>query len=518
MAKPAQSKVGAERARLFKQTVFNPIKGLTPAKLATALDAWDRGYIRDAALIWQKIMERDDQVKTCHPKRTRNVTGLDWDILTVDDSPAAAEHQAALKHFYNNLSAVNALEMNERGGLRLLLKHMMTAVGMRYACHEIVWNPGAPGGLTAEFRFLPLHFFENTTGSLRFLKSDFELTGVELDEFFGPGSWMVTTGEGLMQASSVAYMFKSMPLKAWVTYCEKFGIPGLHAKTSASQDSAEWTALVDAVQAFGEDLAIVTNEGASIETLELKSSGNQPHPALVERMDRALSRLWMGGDLATMSATGPSGTGSNAQTDDLEQLKADDAAMVTDTFQHYVDRQVIAQRYGPEVPPLAYFKLKLPARVDLTRELSIDDKLIAWGVPVGQADLRERYGRSEPAANDDLAKAPSVAAPAPFGQFRTVNERRRAINVASPFDTAALKELSQAQAATLRPLVARIEAILALPDDKIDGAIEALQRDLPRINREVLKDAQVQLAFEKILSAAFVSGATEAAQSQQSKP
>lgn len=506
-----QSKVSAERARLFKQTSFNPIRGLTPAKLASYLDVFDRGDLRPAVLTWQKIMERDDQVKTCHPKRTRNVTSLDWEILPIDDSAQAKRHKESLEAFYNNLTAYHGLNENERGGLRLLLKHMMTAVGLRYACHEIIWQPAAPGGFTAEFKFLPLQFFENTTGRLRFLRSDYEVSGVELDDHFGRFGWMVTSGEGIMEASSVAYIFKNLPLKAWLTYCEKFGVPGLHGKTSAAKDSAEWDALRDALTGFGEDLAIITNEGASITPIEAKGGANQPHPPLVDRMDRAISRLWLGGDLATMSKDNGA-VGSQPQGDDLAKLQEDDAAMVNDALQHYVDRAVIAMLYGEGTRPMAYFELKPPARKNIEREILIDRFLVDVGAPVGQKDLLERYGRAEPDAGDQLARPPA-AAPAPF--IRAANTRpRRAINESADrldqvYRDEALQTLTAAQAATLRPLVGRIAAIVALPDDKIEAALAALKADLPRINREILGDAQLQLAFEKILGAALVSGAAE---------
>lgn len=504
---PPESKVGAQRAQLFKATSFNPIRGLTPNKLSGYLDAFDRGFLREAALVWQKIMERDDQVKTCHPKRSRNVTALDWEILSIDDSPEAKKHKEALEAFYNNLTACNGLNENERGGLRLLIKLMMTAVGMRYACFEIVWAPDAPGGLTAEFKFLPLQFFENTTGRLRFLKSDFDPYGVPLDDFFGEYGWMIASGEGLMEASSVAYMFKNLPLKAWLTYCEKFGIPGLHGKTSAAKDSPEWDALVSAIGAFGEDLGIVTNDGASITPIELKAGASQPHPPLVERMDRAISRLWLGGDLATMSASG-SAVGSNPQSDDLQKLQEDDAAMITDSLQHYVDRAVISMLFGVE-KPMAYFKLKPPAKINVDREIKIDQFLIGAGAPIGRKDLLERYGRAEPDSGDQLATVPATVS-SPFSASNEI--RRRASNVAAAdvtFRAQSLKELSEAQAKSLRPLVDRLNAILTLPDDKVDAALQQLQSDLPRINREVLKDAQTQLAFEKILGAAVASGMAE---------
>ncbi len=500
-----QSKVGAQRAQLFKQTFANPIKGLTPARLIQYLDAFNRGELRQAVLLWQQILERDDQVRPCYGKRQRAVTSLNWEILPVDDSKEAEAHKEALEHFYNNLTAVDGLNLMERGGVRHLIRQMMSAVPLRYAMHEIVWQPAAPGGLTAEFKFLPLQFFENTTGKLRYLKADHDLYGADLDEHFGPGGWMCASGDGLMVASSIAYLFKvPAGLKAWVSFMEKFGMPPLHASTSAGKDTAEWDELKDALEGYGEDLALVTSEGTKIEALELKNGGQAPHPQLVERMDRAISRIWMGGDLATMSATGPSGTGSNPQSDDLVKLQEDDAAMITDTLQHYVDKQVVRQLFG-DVAPLAYFKLSPPARMDVDRERATDEFLISMGVPVGKKQLMARYNRTEPADTEELAQAPA-AAPSLFAPaVRAANERP-----ADTFRTEALKDLSEAQAKTLRPLVQRIEAILALPDDKVDDAIARLKADMVNIQGDILRDPAVAQAFEKILGTAFVQGATTA--------
>ena len=47
---------------------------------------------------------------------------------------------------YNHLTTTTALEENETGGLGLLIRQMMDAVGKRYAVHEIVWQPGGNPG------------------------------------------------------------------------------------------------------------------------------------------------------------------------------------------------------------------------------------------------------------------------------------------------------------------------------------------------------------------------------------
>lgn len=516
MAKNAQSKVGAQRAKLFKLLFANPVKGLTPAKLIQYLDAFNRGELRQAALLWQQILERDDQVGPCAEKRTRAVP-VTYQILPIDDSREAARHKAALEYFYNNLTAFDGLNEMERGGLRQLIKQMMTALGMRYAMHEIIWKPVAAGKLTADFKFLPLQFFENTTGRLRFLETDFAMVGKDLDEYFGEGGWMCNAGRGLMVASSIAYLFKvPAGLKAWVSFMEKFGQPPIHATTSAAKDSAEWDAIVDAVEGYGEDLAIVTDESTKIEALDVPNGGQAPHPPLVERMDRAISRIWMGGDLATMSATGPSGTGSNPQSDDLDKLREDDAAMVTDALQYYVDRQVIQQLFGDGVAPLAYFSLVVPKKKTTDESVKKIETASKFKVPLAVSYVRQELNLPEPKKGEELISEPAPATvpglPPPVSAANEQSPAELAREAA--FKASAIEQLTAAQRASLVPLVRRLEQIASLPDAEFDAALQQLKGELPQLYRTILADPAVADAWEQIYGAALVDGAASAARQQ----
>ena len=111
------------------------------------------------------------------------------------------------------MTVVNALDQNETGGFPLLVRQMMDAVGKYYAVHEIVWQPGEI--LTAELAFVRFGFSRIASGRLQFLK--IPLGGAN-GEPLEPGGWMITKGDGIMEACSIAYMFKNMPLKDWVSY------------------------------------------------------------------------------------------------------------------------------------------------------------------------------------------------------------------------------------------------------------------------------------------------------------
>ncbi len=241
---PKQSDlITPERIQFSLRARFNPLPSLTPQLLASYLDSFRLGFFRNTALTWDAMERRDYKLQAVAPKRKKAVSRHGWEILTLNDSPAAQQQKLALEYFYNHLTATTALEENETGGLALLIRQMMDAVGKRYAVHEIVWQPGAgtpspaagsfTPSLTATFRFCPLWWFEGTRGRLRFLSSEFAIYGDDM----APGGWLVTVGDGIMEACSVAYVFKHLPLRAWLNYSEKFGTPGILGQTDAALDS-----------------------------------------------------------------------------------------------------------------------------------------------------------------------------------------------------------------------------------------------------------------------------------------
>jgi phage gp29-like protein len=399
-----------ERVLTSIRARFNPIPSLTPLLLGNYLESFRLGFFRNIALAWDAMERRDYKLQAVAPKRKKAVARHGWDILTLDDSAAAQRQKLALEHFYNHLTAVNALEENETGGLALLIRQMMDAVGKRYAVHEIIWQPvaGAKGvassdgsfrpSLTATFRFCPLWWFEGTIGRLRFLPTEFAIYGVDME----PGGWLVTVGDGLMEACSVAYVFKSLPLRDWLRYTEKFGTPGVLGRTEASVDSPEWNDLSDAVAKFGQDWSVVCNKENNIELVETKTTtGEGPFAPLVEKMDRAITTLWRGGDLGTISSH--NATGASLQADEADILERDDAQMIGETLAAQVSR-IVLQYYFGDAPQLAYLKLRTSEKTETNLDLKVDQFLVQSGAPISVKDALERYGRPTPQPGEPLLK------------------------------------------------------------------------------------------------------------------
>jgi len=473
---------------------FNPLRNLTPTYLRQIHEEFAAGRIQSAARMWDAIERTDDVIAVASGKRKKSVSRHGWEIILDDDSPAAKRHAEKLQFFYDQLIATRADDRNVRGGLPMFIRQMMDAVGKKYAVHEMVMKP-VDGGLTAEMVFCPLWYFENSSGELRLLKNLGEMNGTELD----PGGWVIHTGDGIMEACSVAYMFKHLPLQDWLLYSEKFGLPIPKGKSTGSPGSPEWVAMEDAVAALGACEGVVISQGSDIESLEMGNASNLPYPAMVERMDRALASLWRGADLSTISKG--DGTGASLQGDETDLLEDDDAESISDTLNEQVDRFVILYTTG-DTTPKAWIRIKTGIREDVQGDLAVDKTLGELGWGQSAEDLEKRYGRA-----GLIPKPPtSTASQIPFANEAIKPETDALL-------ASARSVIAKAIAEDLMPVADRLAQII---DDTSDAdlfqTLEKFRTDeLPELAQKVLAGTAGADALEQSMAAALFNGIEQGA-------
>lgn len=204
------SEITDERILWEKRARYNPLLNLTPQKLRTANDAFKVGYLSQAALnLGGSRGIRRYYIYGRRPSGTKGVSRLSWNIVPLGaaDKKTAQRHADVLEDFYNNISWSSACDKHQIGGFSRLVEAMLDCVGKKYSVHEIIWKPiPQQRKLRAEFKFVPLYFFENTIGELRLLRSPMSITGDELKA----GKWLVTAAnKPLMKACSVYYLFSA---------------------------------------------------------------------------------------------------------------------------------------------------------------------------------------------------------------------------------------------------------------------------------------------------------------------
>ena len=464
----------------------NPLPELTPANLATYLDSFRRGYLRDTAILWDAMLQRDDRLASVSPKRCKSISRYGYRVTLADGvdakSPAAVRHVAAIQFALENLTAHDACDTSVTGGVAMLVRQMMAAVGFRYQVHELVWRK-MPGGLTLDATALPLWWFERTTGALRYLTADLAIEGVPLE----PAGWMITRGDGLMAATSVCYLLKRMALTDWAVYNGRVG-PGIHGKTPAQPGSDQWNALEDAVENFGMDLKMVTGDGVTITPIEVALRGTLPWPAMYDAMDKAISVIWRGGNLSTDSAGGPDQSGVTLQGAERDLLEQDDASMVSDAINDFIVAPLIRARFGEQ--PLAWVEWGTGARPDVKQTIEVDRFLVDAGFPLTVEDLAQRYDRPVPAPGQQTLVPRAAAVPAANSAlpFQVSGFRSQ---VSPPVSLPAVDATLAAREDAFAPWLARLNALSAQTFDTEPAFLDAVETLIRQIPAELATRANI---------------------------
>ena len=374
---------------------FNPLRGLTPDRLTNYLENYERGYLADAVWLFDRMIARDDLLPGLAEKRFTAPARRNWSIRKLEDSPKAQKHADELEYFYNNLTSTSAIDGDHLEGFSGLIEQMMSATANGWAVHETIWKP-EPDGISAEFRFVPLWFFERTTGKLRFTETLGSQNGKDLE----PGGWMVTRGPALMISSAVNYMFKSLPKKDWLAFCDKYAVTPVFGRTNAPKDSAEWDAMHDALVDFMTDFMAVVGGEDSFEFPDVPTGQLIPMKDLIELCDKRSMQLWRGGDLSTQSSDRDA-VGSERQSQEAEILEANDLRRIVTTLNKRIDSQVIKYTTGDE-RPLALLEMKIPEHRDIEGDLNTDRFFIEHGIPLPISEIYARYNRREPEKGEDI--------------------------------------------------------------------------------------------------------------------
>ena len=477
------------RAEISNRMRYNALYMLDPDVLVRHLSAFAAGDIAGLEHVIEDFENRDDKMKIGAFKMAAAVASKPWEVRIAkgeEDNERARLHKEVLTRFWNRIEVTDAFCRNRKGGVRLLVKQMMSAESRVYAVHDLVWNVRGDGELTATFTQIPAWCFENRTGELRYLREPGAYTG----EPMRAGEWLVTVGEGVGVTAAILAMSKRLSWNDWLLFSEKCGMPLILGNTGAKENSPAWNALLSAIAAIAPKTGILTDLNSKMQAVQIGgSSGQATYKDLVETVDRAISALYRGGDLATMSSTQGEGTGSDAQDGESELMDGDGCAMVSETLHNQIDRFVIRFTCG-DFEPLAGIVINPPAETtDIDREIKIDNHLAALGVKLSKADALQRYVRTEAESDDDALQTPpngpQNGLPSGFGGLP--NERTPATPLQTALQGVAKREEGSGRTTTPESGDAPQRAILEAFAKDTSKAAEAVKALLAEEDPEKLK-------------------------------
>ena len=328
---------------------------------------------------------RDDQVKTCRQQRELALIAKEWAVEPGDSSRKAKKAAERLE------ALLNRLEWDQK------TQKMLGAVLYGYSVAEVMWaTDGAEITIDdikvknrKRFGFLP-------SGELRLRTISNQMDG----EALPPGKfWAFSCGAddddepyglGLGHHLYWPVFFKKNGLKFWLTFLEKFGQPTAVGKYPAGASDPEKTRLLQALSAIQSSTAIRIPEGMAIELLEATRSGTADYTALYDRMNAAISKVYLGHSAGADSTAGKLGGEDNAGEVREDLIKAD-ADLICGSFNRTVARWLTYYNDGPDVaPPKVWRKTEPPE--DLQAAASKDKTLFDMGFKPTIKYITDTYG------------------------------------------------------------------------------------------------------------------------------
>lgn len=391
---------------------YSPLPSLDMDLLATQLNNFRIGDMRQIGKTWEVMMERDGELAVNSDKRKSDLSALGWQIVS-DGSPDGDRHAAALQYFYEHLNATEALEQDVAGGVDELIYQVGSALDYRYSIHEMLLrvDNAAAKEVTATFRHTPIWFFEARRGYLGYLKHIFDLYGTPCVQ----GEWLTAVNIGWMRPLCMAYAMKMFPLRDWLLFCTRYGSGFLEGITDAQPETEEWTAALESLQTLANDGAVLHNSGVSFKFLEQSARNALPFQPIVEMVNGLYAKCYRGVELATGSrgavpseTSGTAGArspvGASVQSSESGILQVRDCGWLTGTFNERIDRPVIRYLFNQE--PRAWFVLAPPVEDQTADDLATLQGLVPMGFKVMLKEVYKRFRWQVPEKGEPVLEGP----------------------------------------------------------------------------------------------------------------
>lgn len=380
--------------------------GLTPERLGTILrDAAEgnaRAYLTLAEEMEERYLHYASQLQT----RRLAIESVDF---TIEGDGVSSKIVDAVT------------ELLDDDGFKEARGHLPDGISKGYAVVEMMWEFERGRLRPVEYVDRDPRFFQLDRLTLRHLRLavDGSIEGEQLPEAkflrHMPRTKLgLPLRRGMARPAAWGYLIQQFTLQDWAAFSEVYGMPLRVGKYNASASAADKRTLLKAVASIANDAAAIIPQGMDIEFHEVNgANGAAVFSGLLDYVDKQVSKLVVG---QTMTSDDGSSLGQAKIHNEvrLDILRAD-CKQLAGTINRDLIKPFVDLNFGPqERYPLVELPVPDPEDVKaLSDSLGV---LVPLGLRVKQAEVREKLGLSDPAADDELLVAQQApAAPTPDG-------------------------------------------------------------------------------------------------------
>ncbi|MEZ5782083.1 MAG: DUF935 domain-containing protein [Rhizobiaceae bacterium] len=378
--------------------------GLTPERLGTILRDAALGRARSYLTLAEEMEER--YLHYASQLQTRRLAIESVDVTIEADKSVPSRIVDATK------------ELVEEPAFGEAIGALTDGIAKGLAAVELMWEYERKALRPVEYIFRDQRFFQFDRLSLAELRLavDGSIEGEQLpaSKFMRhlPRAKMgIPYRRGVARPAAWAYMIQSFALQDWAGFSEVYGMPLRVGKYNAGASESDKRTLLKAVASIANDAAAIIPDGMTIDFHEVKGNqGEAVFGGLLDYVDKQISKLVVG---QTMTSDDGSSLGQAKIHNEvrLDILRAD-AKQLAMTATRDLVIPFVAMNFGPQdVYPRV--EMPVPDPEDLKVLTDAVKTLVPFGLRVGQREMREKIGLSEPGEDEELLTAPSQAAVAP---------------------------------------------------------------------------------------------------------
>ena len=359
---------------------YNPLRGLTMARIVGMEDAAERGQHADLQWLYHHMERVDVTIQAAIARRLAFVDGLDWEIRTVEGAdPFLAQEQAdLLRYAYERID--NIKQATHDLGRALfrgfcLLEKISTGYGSLVSRLDTIpqwyWVQDRPSGV---WRFNPESRSNELRGEL-----------VRRDDF------VVFESTPIHRAIGRQFFSKQLAFADWDTALETSANPSLFIVGPPGTTPEKETEYISVVERIASNGRGYLPNGSDVKHFDPAARSRLPYLERIDYCDKQIVLAATGGLLNMLTESGSGTLAGGAHADGLMDLARSDAARLTEVFQRDLDKQWLSE-FFPRQPHVAYFAFDIPQRTNFDSIMAAVGNLSWAGFRINQEQLQEKTG------------------------------------------------------------------------------------------------------------------------------
>ena len=399
----------------------------------------------------------------------------------------------------------NDIIRNKKARFIPLVRDMLDALAKGFSVCEIDWNTSSKLWKPRKYAWKDPRWFQydKETGQTLMLRDELttELHPLLPNKFIIHEPHLISGTQiagGLALPALFYFMLKSYDVTSWAAFIDRYGFPIRLGKYSRKATKDDIKTLRRVVASIGADFGAVIPEGATIEIIESKTSGenSDAYQKMATWIDKQISKLVLGQTMTTDDGS------SRAQGEVHEEVRQDiaaaDALAVADTLNSmlvvpYVDFNFGEQERYPEII------LYKPDEQNIEQVVNAIEKLATHGLTVKADEVRSLLGLSKPEDDDEIIGG---RMPVSVPEEPDLNSKKE-LNAASAgkqSDSSFVSDIESDYASDLVPISDEIAEVLEKAADKATD-FDSFKAELLRLSSEWSADKIADLMAIAFFSA-----------------